>query len=46
MSPCAAVVVKALEDEDVRFTVGFPGIHNIELCDELARAAFRRIVGA
>ena len=31
-----ALVVKALEDEGVRFTFGIPGTHNIELYDALA----------
>lgn len=31
----AQVVVKALEDEGVRFTFGIPGTHNIELYDAL-----------
>ncbi|HVN76693.1 MAG TPA: thiamine pyrophosphate-binding protein [Thermoanaerobaculaceae bacterium] len=32
----ARVVVRALEDEGVRFTFGIPGTHNIELYDALA----------
>ena len=31
----AQVVVRALEDEGVRFTFGIPGTHNIELYDAL-----------
>jgi acetolactate synthase I/II/III large subunit len=31
----ASLVVKALEDEGVRFTFGIPGTHNIELYDAL-----------
>jgi acetolactate synthase-1/2/3 large subunit len=34
----AAVVVRALEDEGVRFTIGIPGTHNIELYDALAES--------
>jgi acetolactate synthase-1/2/3 large subunit len=34
----ADVVVRALEDEDVPFTFGIPGTHNIELYDALARS--------
>ena len=33
------IVVRALEDEDVRFTFGIPGTHNIELYDCLARSS-------
>jgi len=32
------IVVRALEDEDVGFTFGIPGTHNIELYDSLARS--------
>ncbi|MFN7973225.1 MAG: thiamine pyrophosphate-binding protein [Acidobacteriota bacterium] len=32
------MVVKALEDEGVRFTFGIPGTHNIELYDALERS--------
>ncbi|MGB0047936.1 MAG: thiamine pyrophosphate-binding protein, partial [Terriglobales bacterium] len=32
------IVVRALEDEGVRFTFGIPGTHNIELYDSLARS--------
>ncbi len=31
-----AIVVRALEDEDIAFTFGIPGTHNIELYDALA----------
>jgi acetolactate synthase-1/2/3 large subunit len=31
-----AIVVRALEDEDIPFTFGIPGTHNIELYDVLA----------
>jgi len=34
----AIAVVKALEDEGVRFTFGIPGTHNIELYDVLERS--------
>ena len=34
----ADIVVRALEDEDVGFTFGIPGTHNIELYDSLARS--------
>ena len=30
------IVVRALEDEDIPFTFGIPGTHNIELYDALA----------
>ena len=30
------IVVRALEDEGIRFTFGIPGTHNIELYDALA----------
>ena len=32
------IVVRALEDENVGFTFGIPGTHNIELYDSLARS--------
>lgn len=32
------IVVRALEDENIRFTFGIPGSHNIELYDSLARS--------
>ena len=32
------IVVKALEDEEIPFTFGIPGTHNIELYDALARS--------
>jgi acetolactate synthase-1/2/3 large subunit len=32
------LVVRALEDEGVRFTFGIPGTHNIELYDALDRS--------
>lgn len=32
------IVVSALEDEDIHFTFGIPGTHNIELYDSLARS--------
>ncbi len=35
----ADIVVRALEDEDIPFTFGIPGTHNIELYDSLARSA-------
>ncbi len=35
----AKAVVRALEDEGVRFTFGIPGTHNIELYDALDRSA-------
>ncbi|HEX6850342.1 MAG TPA: thiamine pyrophosphate-binding protein, partial [Candidatus Polarisedimenticolaceae bacterium] len=34
--PGAEIVVRALEDEDIPFTFGIPGTHNIELYDALA----------
>jgi acetolactate synthase-1/2/3 large subunit len=34
----ADIVVRALEDEDIPFTFGIPGTHNIELYDSLARS--------
>ncbi len=33
------IVVRALEDEGIRFTFGIPGTHNIELYDALADSA-------
>jgi acetolactate synthase-1/2/3 large subunit len=33
------IVVRALEDENIAFTFGIPGTHNIELWDSLARSA-------
>jgi len=38
------IVVRALEDEGVRFTFGIPGTHNIELYDSLARSTSVRPV--
>jgi acetolactate synthase-1/2/3 large subunit len=35
----AEIVVRALEDEAVRWTFGIPGTHNIELYDQLARSS-------
>ncbi|HTQ58150.1 MAG TPA: thiamine pyrophosphate-binding protein [Bryobacteraceae bacterium] len=35
----ADIVVRALEDENISFTFGIPGTHNIELYDALARSA-------
>ncbi len=35
----AQLVVRALEDEGIRFTFGIPGTHNIELYDVLGTAA-------
>ncbi len=35
----ASLVVRALEEEGVRFTFGIPGTHNIELYDELERSS-------
>jgi acetolactate synthase-1/2/3 large subunit len=35
----ADIVVRALEDEDIPFTFGIPGTHNIELYDSLARSS-------
>jgi acetolactate synthase I/II/III large subunit len=35
----AAIVVRALEDEGIRFAFGIPGTHNIELYDALAASA-------
>lgn len=35
----ADIVMRALEDEDISFTFGIPGTHNIELYDSLARSA-------
>lgn len=35
----AELVVRALEDEDVRWTMGIPGTHNIELYDALGRSS-------
>ncbi len=34
----ADIVVRALEDEGIRWTFGIPGIHNIELYDALQRS--------
>ncbi len=34
----ADIVVRALEDEGIRWTFGIPGIHNIELYDALERS--------
>lgn len=34
----ADIVVRALEDEEIPFTFGIPGTHNIELYDSLARS--------
>jgi acetolactate synthase I/II/III large subunit len=38
------IVVRALEDEGIRFTFGIPGTHNIELYDALADASVIRPV--
>jgi len=38
------IVVRALENEGVRFTFGIPGTHNIELYDSLARSSSVRPV--
>ncbi len=38
------LVVRALEDEGVRFVLGIPGTHNIELYDELERSSVRPIL--
>ncbi len=38
------LVVRALEDEGIRFTFGIPGTHNIELYDALAESARLRAV--
>jgi len=38
------IVVRALEDEGIRFTFGIPGTHNIELYDSLARSSSVRPV--
>lgn len=38
------IVVRALEDEGVRFSFGIPGTHNIELYDSLARSTIIRPV--
>jgi acetolactate synthase-1/2/3 large subunit len=38
------IVVRALEDEGVGFTIGIPGTHNIELYDSLARSSSVRPV--
>lgn len=40
----AALVVRALEDEGIRFAFGIPGTHNIELYDALATSAKVRTV--
>ena len=40
----AELVVRALEDEGIRFAFGIPGTHNIELYDELAKSAKVRTV--
>jgi acetolactate synthase-1/2/3 large subunit len=40
----AELVVKALEDEGVRFAFGIPGTHNIELYDALAESGTVRTV--
>ena len=40
----AELVVKALEDEGIRFAFGIPGTHNIELYDALAESATVRAV--
>jgi acetolactate synthase I/II/III large subunit len=34
----ARLTVRALEDIGVRYTFGIPGVHNIELYDELNRS--------
>ena len=39
-----AIVVRALEDEDVGFAFGIPGTHNIELYDALAESTRVRTV--
>jgi acetolactate synthase-1/2/3 large subunit len=38
------IVVRALQDEGIRFTFGIPGTHNIELYDALADSASIRPV--
>jgi len=38
------IVVRALEDEGIRFTFGIPGTHNIELYDSLRRSTSVRPV--
>ena len=40
----AALVVRALEDEGIRFAFGIPGTHNIELYDALATSEKVRTV--
>ena len=40
----AEIVVRALQDEGIRFTFGIPGTHNIELYDALADSASVRPV--
>ena len=40
----AALVVRALEDEKIRFAFGIPGTHNIELYDALAESQTVRTV--
>ena len=36
-----AIVVRALEDEEIPFAFGIPGTHNIELYDALATSTSR-----
>jgi acetolactate synthase-1/2/3 large subunit len=40
----AALVVRALEDEGIRFAFGIPGTHNIELYDALATSRVRPVL--
>src|SRR5260221_12058761 len=38
------IAVRALEDEDIPFTFGIPGTHNIELFDSLIRSKVRPVL--
>src|SRR5260221_12034390 len=38
------IAVRALEDEDIPFTFGIPGTHNIELYDSLIRSKVRPVL--
>ncbi len=40
----AALVVRALEDEEIAFTFGIPGTHNIELYDALAESTIEPVL--
>jgi acetolactate synthase I/II/III large subunit len=40
----AKLIVRALEDEEVRYAFGIPGTHNIELYDELERSTVEAVL--